>query len=770
MPTQEEEFFKRLRATFNVEAEEHLQAIASGLLEMEKSPQPARQQVVIESVYREAHSLKGAARAVSLSDVEAICQALESVLAAWKQQRINASPETFDTLHRAVDAIRSVLALPEAGQSTFDTRQRSELIQRLSRLEANAPFTGRAQLEGAEAGRPESPSSQAPSLGPPVAPERSVLVGETVRISTATLDARLLQAEEMLAVKMTAAQRAADLRGVTALFEPWRKAWAKVFPAVSAGGQRRARRANSEVKGGPSHESAELMEFLDWNSEYMISLENRLISLARQADQDRQSVGRLVDNLLEDSKRLLMLPFSTLANQFPKLVRDLARDQGKETELEVRGGEIEIDKRVLEEMKDVFIHILRNCVDHGVEGPDQRARSDKPRRATINIAAAQVNGNKVEILVSDDGAGVDLEKLKESAVRRGIVAEAEARALGEAETLALMYHSEVSTSQIITEISGRGLGMAIVRAKVEKLGGQVSIESQRGVGTTLRMVLPLTLARFRGVLVEVAGGVFVVPTANVERVLRVSPLEIRTVENRETILLHGRALSLARLDDVLELPAKTKYAGDSRPLPLVVLRSAEQRIAFAVDDVLHEEEVLVKPLKRPLVRVRNIVGATVLGSGKAVPILNVADLIKSARRSAAAFAPAAVADKEAKTEKGKVLVVEDSITSRMLLKNILESAGYQVRTAVDGIDAYTALREEAFELVVSDVEMPRMNGFDLTARIRADKRLSELPVVLVTALESREERERGIDAGANAYIVKSDFEQSNLLDTVRRLV
>jgi two-component system chemotaxis sensor kinase CheA len=523
------------------------------------------------------------------------------------------------------------------------------------------------------------------------------------------------------------------------------------------------------------------MEFFEWNGAYMSALENKLASLARQTELDRQSVGKLVDDLLEDSKRLLMLPFSTLVNPLPKMVRDLARDQGKESELVIRGGEIEIDKRVLEEMKDAFIHILRNGVDHGVEKPAERARLNKPGRATITVVASQVNGNKVEILVSDDGAGVDLEKLKEAAVRLGILARADAQALGDPDALELMFHSEVSTSPIITEISGRGLGMAIVRAKVEKLGGQIAVESRRQVGTALRMVLPLTLARFRGILVEAGGSVFVVPTVNVERVLRVNPLEIKTVENRETLSLQGRAVSLARLDAVLEIARGTvpvperglspsTNGDDSEPVPVVVLRSAAERMAFAVDEVLHEEEVLVKPFKKPLARVRNIAGATVLGSGKAVAILNVADLFKSARKFTAAAVRAAVAGKEAKTEKRKLLVVEDSITSRMLLKNILESAGYQVKTAVDGVDAFTALREERFELVVSDVEMPRMNGFDLTGRIRADKRLAELPVVLVTALESREERERGIEAGANAYIVKSNFEQSNLLDTVRRLV
>jgi two-component system chemotaxis sensor kinase CheA len=769
MPTQDEEFLKRLRATFKVEAEEHLQAIASGLLELEKTPPLPQQQVMIETIYREAHSLKGAARAVNLSDIEAICQALESVLAAWKHQRINASAETFDTLHRAVDAIRNVLALSEAGRSAIDPRQCSELIQRLGRLEARAPSTSHTEFARAEMARPKSPPSQPPPVSPPVAPEKSA-PAETVRISTAKLDERLLQAEEMLAVKLTSAQRAADLRGVTALFAQWRKAWAKVSAEARTVRQAHQRPERSDGRGEPGTESSELVEFLDWNGEYMSALENKLVSLAGKAEQDRQTVGKLVDDLLEGSKRLLMLPFSTLVNPFPKLVRDLARDQGKEAELVVRGGEVEMDKRVLEEMKDALIHILRNCVDHGVEKPEQRARLNKPRRATITVAVSPVNGDKVEILVSDDGAGVDLQKLKESAVRHGIMAEADARALSEAETLELMYQSEVSTSPIITEISGRGLGMAIVRAKVEKLGGQVTISSQSHVGTTLRIVLPLTLARFRGILVQVAGSVFVVPTVNVERVLRVSPREIQTVENRETISLQGRAVSLARLDAVLELAQKTKNGDDSKPVPVVVLCSAEQRIAFAVDEVLHEEEVLVKPFKKPLAQVRNIAGATVLGSGKAIPILNVADLMKSARKPVAAFAPAAVAAKEAKTEKRKLLVVEDSITSRMLLKNILESAGYQVKTAVDGVDAYTALREEHFELVVSDIEMPRMNGFDLTGRIRADKHLAELPVVLVSSLESREERERGIDAGANAYIVKGHFEQSNLLDTVRRLM
>jgi two-component system chemotaxis sensor kinase CheA len=255
----------------------------------------------------------------------------------------------------------------------------------------------------------------------------------------------------------------------------------------------------------------------------------------------------------------------------------------------------------------------------------------------------------------------------------------------------------------------------------------------------------------------------------VERVLRIRPQDVQTAENRQVISVQNRAVSLVRLDAMLELPSRTEV-DESSAIYAVLLHSAEQQIAVVVDQVLREEEVLVKPLRFPLTRVRNISGVTMLGSGKTIPILNVADLMLSARSHGAAPAVSVSSGKPEKAPAKRILVAEDSITSRMLLKGILEGAGFVVRTAVDGVDAFTALREEPFDLIVSDVEMPRMNGFDLAGRIRADKRLKELPVVLVSALESREQRERGIDAGANAYIVKSSFDQSNLLEAVRRLV
>jgi two-component system, chemotaxis family, sensor kinase CheA len=335
--------------------------------------------------------------------------------------------------------------------------------------------------------------------------------------------------------------------------------------------------------------------------------------------------------------------------------------------------------------------------------------------------------------------------------------------------LPFIFQSGVSTSPIITDISGRGLGLAIVKEKVEKLNGSLSVSTEPGRGTSFRIILPLTLARFHGVTVRTGEHLFVLPTSNVERAVRVKREEVKTVGNRETISLGGQAVALARLHDVLGIAEKAHANAPPDIFPAIVLISANQRIAFQVDEVLHEQEVLVKTLGKQLVHVRNIAGATVLATGKVAPILNVPDLLHFAAQSSPAAAQAPVTVEQASdTRQKSILVAEDSITSRTLLKNILETAGYRVETSVDGVDAFTKLRSGEFDLVVSDVDMPRMNGFGLTAKIRGDKRYADLPVILVTALDSREDREHGIDVGASAYIVKGSFDQSNLLEVIRR--
>jgi two-component system chemotaxis sensor kinase CheA len=716
----EDSFLQELLTAFRAEADEHVQAIAGGLLELEKADTSERQAPWIETVYREAHSLKGAARAVNRTEIEGICQSIESVFAKWKRGEQRPSAEAIDAIHRSLDALRPLL----------DGRERPP-----SGVVPDRPAaTATATVEGAV----PAPSS------------------ETVRVATGKLDKLLSEAEEMLALKLAAGQRVADLGDAAAWFDPWKKEWSKVQPHL--------RSLRQATERGEDGDAGRVVEFCDWSQTHIRALESRLDAIGKAAKQDRHDTGRMVDGLLDHSKKLLMLPFSTALAILPKLVRDLCRDQGKEADVILRGGEIEVDKRILEEMKDPLVHLVRNCVDHGLEAPAERARLGKPPRGTVSISIVEAEGNKVGIAVADDGAGISPDRVRESAVRRGIVTGEEARLLGDEEAVSLVFQSDLSTRTTVTALSGRGLGLAIVREKVEKLGGHVSIENAPGQGVTFRILLPLTLATLRGVLVEVAGQVFAIPTRNVERVARLAPDNVRTVENRETVSLGGRVLSLARLESVLEL---TRGAPPPEAPVAVVLLAAGRQIAFAVDAVRGETEVLLKPLRMPLARVRNVAGATILGSGEVVPVLNVTDLMKSATL---VRAPPRPAPPPVVRKRKTVLVVEDSITSRMLLKNILESAGYRVRTAVDGVDALTALKTEDFDAVVSDIEMPRLDGFGLTERIRGDKRLADKPVVLVTARESQADRERGADVGANAYIVKSSFDQSNLLASLERLV
>lgn len=579
------------------------------------------------------------------------------------------------------------------------------------------------------------------------------------------LDNRLLEAEELLSAKLFTAQRAAELGSLAARFEPWHKEAVRAQTSARALRARSARRTNGHDR---TPEVDTLVDFFEWNQDYVRALETGVLALRRAADQDQLALAKLVDDLLDNSKKLVMLPLAILGTLLPKVVRDLSRDQGKDVELILRGEDVRIDKRILEEMKDPLIHLLRNCVDHGIEPPEERRRAGKPERARISLGVSSIDGNQIEMCVTDDGRGIDVAQVKAAAVRQGVLTADNAPVLSDAAALALVFEPDLSTSPIITNVSGRGLGLAIVREKAERLGGRVAIESQPGSGTTIRITLPLTLATFRGVLVEAEQRRFVIPTAQVERVARFKTEDVQTVEGREALTLNGRTVSLVRLADVLKLPLAQRAAEAPRSTPLIVLGTGEQRMAFAVDAVVEEREVLLKPLRKPLSRVRNVLGATVLGSGEVAPVLNVSDLLKSGRSAgspARGGEPMPAVTAEAK----RILVAEDSITSRMLLKGILESAGYRVKTAVDGMEAFTALRTERFDALVSDVEMPRLNGFDLTARIRADRTLSELPVILVTALESREHRERGVDVGASAYLVKSDLDQSDLLEALRRL-
>lgn len=802
MSIHEDEFFQRLLATFRGEAVEHLQAIADGLLTLEQGTSTSDRTQIIETIYREAHSLKGAARAVNLREIETVCQPLESLLASWKRQAKPPTAAGLDLVQQAIAVLEKLVNQSEKSLSAGLCQEAQEMTKRL-----NQALLMGEETPPATPGEPISKGPETPTPPPPPAPEPQVaspaeaplaqqqqqpvtatvprplpelpsqpvaekpVMAETIRVAAAKLDALLLEAEEFIAAKLIAGQRAAELRETVLEFETWQKQWAKVQPRLRELKRLASGEGNGNLQATWGRAASQLTEFLEWNAELIKRLEHKLTPMMRAAEQDTRVIGGLVDNLLDDVKKILMLPFSLLLETFPRFVRDLAREQGKKIDFMIQGREVEIDRRILQEIKDPLLHLVRNSIDHGLEPPDMRVRNGKPEQGQLSITIAQRDSGKVEICVADDGCGINPERVKAAAVKHGLLTQAEADALSPEEAQQLIFRSGVSTSPIITTISGRGLGLAIVQEKVEKLGGTLHVESVQGQGTVFRLILPLTLATFRGTLIKVSDRLFVIPTTHLERVVRVKADEIKTVDRKETILLNGQPLALVSLADILGLPPQESSQGQSSFFTVLVLNVSGQRLGFQVAAVINEQEVLVKNLGSQLLRVPNIAGATVLGSGVVVPILNVSDLVKSAIKKTATLKMALPsATSKAEQQVKSILVAEDSITARTLLKNILELAGYRVQTAVDGVEGFTALQEEHFDLVVSDVEMPRMNGFELTARIRADKRLADLPVVLVTALESPEDRKKGIEVGANAYLVKSSFDQGNLLTIIQQLI
>ncbi len=752
MNSSSEEFFKKLLDTFKIEAEEHLQSISNCVLDLEATMDSVRSDEIIELALREAHSLKGASRAVNLFDIANICQSLEDVFSMIRKNEIKLTPNLFDLVHRTVDLMSDIIVNQNSDITPEIEEQVDGIIAELEEVKKTVPLNQPKKIEEVESLK-LSPRPAVKS-GTPV---KTASKPGTVRVTVSKLDTLLLQVEEMLTAKLTSLQHAEDLKNLRQTVFYWRKEWDKI---------ERDFKHDHQKKVGQSNKI--FTEISDWNNAFFRDIDLRLSELNKIAEQDNRALSGMVDNLLDDMKQVLMLPFSYLLDMFPKTVRDLAKSLGKTVHLEVIGDSIEVDRRLLDELKDPLIHILRNCVDHGIETPEARKLKNKKPQGNIVISISQKSSSKVEVTIADDGAGIDVDDVVNNAVKLGIITLADLEDISFNEKLNLIFFSGISTSSVITDVSGRGLGLAIVKEKVENLEGTLSVDTRHGSGTTFTLVLPLTFATFKGILVKCAGQIFVIPKNSIEKVVRVNKDNIKTVKNKETISINDQVIAYSKLKDVLGLSGYEQ--GSDGKVKIVIIKSSNVLFAFEVDEVLGEQEILVKSLGKQLLRIKNIAGATVLGDGKVAPILNSADLVKRGISVSGGRAKQEEKFVEETAGEKSILVVEDSITSRTLLKNILQAAGYSVKTAVDGMDALTQLRIEQFDLMISDVEMPRLNGFDLTGKVRADSKFSDMPIILVTSLGTREDKERGIEAGANAYIVKSNFDQSNLLEAVGRLI
>jgi len=475
----------------------------------------------------------------------------------------------------------------------------------------------------------------------------------------------------------------------------------------------------------------------------------------------------ILSSSLQDEIRMLRLvPANTLMRFFPRQVRDLARETGRNVNFEMSGDDVRLDRLILEGLKDPLIHLLRNAIDHGIEDSDIRKASGKSESGHIRIDIRD-EGSQILFMVTDDGAGIDAARVVEIAKQKNLLSENEK--IPHHAILELIFKPGFSTKTIITELSGRGVGLDIVKTSLENLKGSVTVTSEKGVGTTFYLRVPLTLTSERGLFVRSSGQLFVIPTTDVERALTLKSTDIIEVEGTQAISENGHPIPLRTLSGILGLP-ETISKNPGR-LPVVVVKKNREPLALLVEEIPFEKEIVIKQLNAPLNSIHAVIGGTLSGSGEVIIVLNTGDIIDVGYKTGEKAARFQWQDEKTKEDKRiPILVVDDSITTRTLEKNILESKNYDVTLATNGQEAWDLLQKQKFSLVVTDVSMPIMDGFSLTERIRQSKAYNDLPVIIVTSLGSPDEKKRGVEVGASAYIVKSEFESGNLLEIVEQLV
>ncbi len=781
--------------TFKLELDEHVATLNKGVLAMEKGGlSPEKRNSVLKELFRAAHSVKGSARAVEMWDIEKVSHKMEDVFEVLKEGTLQLSSGLVDGLLCATDILSESMSLHLQG-TTLPHETGRAIIERLDRL-LKDPGEGAdpapLQKEGECAGEPTPAAMTVPRQDRRVtssekravsAMEKTALSargtggsttedfecvaasdcrsiqpvgGETIRVATEKLDGLMACMGQLLMSGMRMEQRMGELKAVQGQFHRWEKSWRRVKHHKRGGLHR-----TSEYDLNP------MMEFCDLNEQYLKEIRREIDGLSSRLANDYRHLALLTDDMQGGIRQIRMVPVATLFDLFPRMIRDIGKDREKVVQLKLEGTETEIDRQVLEGLKDPLTHLLRNAVDHGIELPDVRRKNGKPERGTITLKACQ-QGNQIVIEVSDDGAGIHLGAVRRMAMEKQLITQADAETLTPLETVNFIFRSGLSTHKTVTELSGRGVGMDVVREQLEKLYGQVKITTKTDQGTTFHLILPLTLATCHVLMLSVAGETVAVPTTSVERVLTIDATTVGSMEGKPALTVNGEALPLVSMARILELPDGVDGMDGEEKLPVVVLGAVEKRMAFHVEKFIGEQEVVVKSLGRQLSGVRHIAGATLLGSGQVVMILNAGSMMQAATHSSARTYPVRLRVKKPVAK--KILVVDDSITTRLLEKNILENKGYRVVQAADGMEGWNLMQGESFDAVVFDIEMPHMNGFQLTEKVRGESRFENLPIVLVTSLERSGDKIRGMEAGADAYITKGAFDQQELLETIDRLI
>jgi len=715
-----------LVATFRAEVDERLASLCAGLMRLEAHPSPRQ---LIAGLFRDAHTVKGSARMLGLEHVVDVAHRSEDLLGALRDGRLPVRRDVVDLLLTAAEAISRSLPGADRPVAPADLGGVLDALDRA--LAGEEPVAVPALGEPAAGDDPDEPAR--------------TRAGDSIRVPTRRVHDLLDVVGE---AELDVRRMSRPARDVALLVAEHQR-WAHVLRRHAAAGEL-------------PPDVAEALPAL-------LALGDQLQAAGRDVAARLEDTQSRLARVREHSMGLAMVPLRRVVAAFPQLVREVASAGGKDVALELSGEDVELDSRVLDAVADALRHLVTNAVDHGCEPPGERASAGKPGRATVRVTA-RAAGSTVVVEVSDDGGGVDEDELRAAAVARGLLPE-DATTSGPP-LLALLFTAGFTTRAEVSATSGRGVGLDVVRTVVEELGGSIELTTEPGAGTRFTITLPVTLGVLRCLVARVGDERYALPVAGVVETVSLADTAVHHVAAAPVIQRHGQHVPLVDLGSVVGA------VGERDPKAAVVVRygGTGELLAFSVDTLETELELVVKELGGFLGRLPTVAGATIDGDGSVVLVLDVRELAVRQLASGTPSAPIPVRRHEEsdtptrRAGRPTVLVVEDSVGVRELQRVILEGAGYDVLTAVDGLDGAGRLAGEPPDLVLSDVEMPGMDGFALTRTIRRTPRWADVPVVIMTSRGDDADQRAGLDAGASAYLLKSEFDQHELIDTVRRLV
>jgi two-component system chemotaxis sensor kinase CheA len=700
----------------------------------------------LDEAFRMAHSLKGAARVVDLLGVVALAHRLETVFASVRDQKLALDLPSLRVLHSVLDSIEDLVSASKKGETLEE------------------PVEGLKALDGLIAQRSATPNARSapPEVVSP-SPKPAPAQSESLRLSAEHLDGLLRTAGELIG-----SIRGSELMDVST--RPLRARVSQMEKELHHL-RRHAGRPLQFMETQP--ELKPVLGFLNLLENEIRALSRELATYRAQGRQNAWILKLLSEKLQQDVLRARMVPAETVFEGFSKMVRDLGAELGKRIEFRTQGLEVEADRVVLQAMKTPLMHMIRNSISHGIESPEDRKSRGKDPVGRILLHIQNASG-RLRITLKDDGGGIDNARVAQTAIARGLLTPEAAASLGPRELSQFIFQAGFSTAPELTDLSGRGMGLSVVYESIKKLQGEILLEGSPGIGTHFILDVPIAISSHHLILVECGGVPLGLPNYGVESLRKLEMSELKTVEGRSVIFQGGEPIPLVSLAAVIGLAEPTVTTrGDH--VSVALLKSGGRRLAVAVDAILDEREALIQELGEPLNRLRHLAGSILMGDGSVAMVLDPAELVRSSHLGSGLQSLLRVAgpDLELKPlspKRMRILVVDDSITTRTLEKGILEANGYEVGLAVDGLEALEMLQHQTYDLIISDVEMPRMDGFGFVTELKKNPRLAKLPVIMVTSREDVKDQERGLTLGADAYLIKQRFDQAKLLEAIRQIL